>query len=219
FNDLSKSIFESLLRKESKSPLPEYYLGYYYYNKGLYSKAKNLWEKSIDKELNDELRLKLVEVFPKLQSRMIYEEGYELILKGRYDEGLEKLLFIKDEFSEWWSVFFFIGLGYRYKEDYNNAIYNLNRALELNEGNVDIMNELGICFTMIDENEKASEIYRKAIVIDPTNHELICNMGIVCFNKGQVDLARKFFNQSYELNPKDEITKQWIEHINKKFTI
>ncbi len=216
FNDLGRRIFEHLLKKESTSPLPEYYLGYYYYNKGIYSKAKYLWEISIDKELDEQLRIELAEIFPKLQSRMIYEDGYELILKGRYDEGLEKLLFIKDEFSEWWNVFFFIGLGYRFKEEYQSAIHYLNRALELSEENVDIMNELGICFTMTSEYEKASEIYRKAIVLDPTNHELICNMGIIYFNKGELDLARKFFNQAHDLNPEDEITKQWMEHIDKQ---
>ncbi|MEA3423734.1 MAG: tetratricopeptide repeat protein [Bacillota bacterium] len=216
FNDLARRIFEYLLKNESTSPLPEYYLGYYYYNKGMYSKAKYLWENSIDKELDEQLKIELVEIFPKLQSRMIYEDGYELILKGRYDEGLEKLLFIKDEFSEWWNVFFFIGLGYRFKEEYQSAIHYLNRALELSGDNVDIMNELGICFTMTSDYDKASEIYRRAIVLDPTKHELICNMGIVYFNKGQLDLARKFFNQAYDLNPEDEITKQWMEHIDKQ---
>ncbi len=216
FNGLAKRIFEYLLKKETTSPLPEYYLGYYYYNKGLYSKAKFLWDNSTAKDLDEQRKIELIEIFPKLQSRMIYEDGYELILKGRYDEGLEKLLFIKDEFSEWWNVFFFIGLGYRYKEEYQNAIHYLNRALELSADNVDILNELGICHTMISDYDKASEIYRKAIVLDPTNHELICNMGIVYFNKGELDLARKFFNQAYDLNPEDEITKQWIEHMAKQ---
>ncbi|MBN2259514.1 MAG: tetratricopeptide repeat protein [Clostridiales bacterium] len=215
FNNLSRRIFEYLLEKNVFSPLPEYYLGYFYYNKGMYSKAKSLWENSFDKGLEENQQLELIEIFPKLKSKIIYEEGYELILKERYDEGLEKLLSVKDEFSEWWNIYFFIGLGYRFKEDYRSAIHYFNRALEINDDNVDTMNEIGICYTMLGEYEKAIEIYSNSIVLNPENHETICNLGIVYYNKGDLKLASKFIQKAYEIAPDDEVTKIWIEYLNK----
>ena len=214
YNQLSHRIFNNLIKNESVNALPYYYMGYYYYNKSQYSMANKYWEESMALELDEIHRLDLIEVFPKLKLRMIYEDGYEMILKGRYDEGLEKLLSIKDEFSQWWNLFFFIGLGYRFKEEYSRAIHYFERALELNSSQVDIFNEIGICYTMMNENKEAIDIFVKALVIEPKNSEILCNIGISYYNIGNIEMANKFIEQSFELNPDDEITLQWLKHLN-----
>ena len=213
FNQFSYRLFKYMQKKETKEPMPYYYLGYYYYNLGHYSEAKKLWEESIDRDLDDVHKSDLIEVFPKLKSRLYYEEGYNLIFKGRYDEGLEKLLAIKDEFSEWWNLFFFIGLAYRFKEEYVRALYYYERALEIDPSQVDVFNEIGICHTLSNENDKAIAIFNKALAIKPDHHEILCNIGIAYYNLGNIEIAKEFVKRSYQIEPEDEITKQWMGHL------
>jgi hypothetical protein len=89
FNQLAYRIFRYMEKEDTILPMPYYYLGYHAYNKAMYSNAKKYWEISIEKGLSDTYKTDLIEIFPKLKSRMLYEEGYELIFKGRYQEGVE----------------------------------------------------------------------------------------------------------------------------------
>lgn len=216
---ISKIIFEKLMNSNEELPLPYYYMGYYYYNKGDYSKAKEFWEIAMDKGLPEEHRSDLVEIFHKLEGNLIYEKGYKLILNGRYDEGLEKLLSLKDEYDQWWNLYFFIGLGYRFKQEYDRALHYFEYALNLNSTNVDIMNEIGICHTLNGNNEIAIEVYNKALELKPENYEILCNLGIVYLNTGDDKTAEIYIKKAFELNPKDEVTAKWMQHIKSNKSI
>ncbi|OPL09273.1 MAG: hypothetical protein AVO33_07355 [delta proteobacterium ML8_F1] len=212
-SELAGEIFAGLIRQETVSPLPYYYLGFYYYNKGLYAKGKKAWEKSLEMGLPEAFDLELIALFPELKNKIQYEEGYELILKGRYEEGLEKLLPLKDLYDNWWNYLFFVGLGYRMMEDYPRAVHHFEKALALSPENTDILNELGICHTMEESFEQAAEVFHQAILLDSGNHEILCNMGILEFSKGNDALAMEFLQKAYSMDPTDEVTLQWMDYL------
>jgi len=216
---ISKIIFEKLINSNEEMALPYYYMGYYYYNKGEYSKGKEFWEIAIDKGLEDEYKAELVEIFHKLEGNLIYEEGYKLILNGRYDEGLEKLLSLKDEYDQWWNLYFFIGLGYRFKQEYDRALHYFEYALNLNSKNVDIMNEIGICHTMSGNNELAIEVYNKALELKLENNEILCNLGIAYLNSEDAKAGEFYIKKAFEINPKDEVTIRWMDYIKSNKSI
>jgi tetratricopeptide (TPR) repeat protein len=213
FLNLARDIFADLIREGTDSPLPYYYMGFYYYHTGAYAKAKKAWQKSLAMSLPEAFDSALIEIFPELENKIQYEEGYDLILKGRYQEGLEKLLPLKESYDDWWNYLFFIGLGYRMLEEYPKAIHYFERALALSPDNLDILNELGISFTMDRNFEEAGRVYHQALLLEPGNSEILCNMGILAYSKGNDALAMEFFEKARNINPADEITLQWIDHL------
>jgi tetratricopeptide (TPR) repeat protein len=213
YDSLSYRIFVYLKKQETQEALPYYYLGYHEYNKGRYSEAEKHWEKSMQCGLGESEQLALVEIQPQLKLRLVYEEGVDLIFKGRYTEGVEKLLSIRDEFSEWWNLMFFIGLGYRYQEEYQKAIYYFNRANEINPEQEDVLNELGISYTMMRENDHAILVFSRALTMNPDNHEILCNLGITYYNMGNMEQAKKVIKRAHKLSPEDEVTNQWVNHL------
>lgn len=213
FDRLAERLFMYLKKHEIPHPIPYFHLGYYAYNAGRYSEAQQLWEKSVELGLGEEERAALIEIHPQLQHRLTYESGVDLILKGRYLEGVEQLLSLREVLSEWWNLMFFIGLGYRYQEDYRKALYYLERALDLKPDGVDILNEIGICHTMTGEWDQAIMTYTHALSLAPENHEILCNMGIAHEQAGDRKTAVRYIRRAFEIQPEDPVTRQWMAYL------
>jgi tetratricopeptide (TPR) repeat protein len=181
-----------------------YQLGYHYYNQGQYIKAKLTWEQGLELNLDEESTMEIQEQLGKIQNKVQYEEGYNLVFQGKSEEGLEKLIPLVEEYPEWWNLLFIIGLAYKDMQDLGEAISYFEKILILKPQQVDTLMELGLCYSMIDM-EKTIEYFHKALDIkeDP---EILCNLGMAYLNNGDVDIARDYIEKAYELNPEDEIT-------------
>ena len=49
--------------------------------------------------------------------------------------------------------------------------------------------------------------------ISPENAELICNLGIVHYYKGDDKTARELFSRAYAISPDDEVVQMWLAQI------
>ena len=214
FLQKSFEIFTKLMEEGYDNPYVPYYLGFIDYNMGRFSKTYELWEVALEGEISDEAKQEILEVMPKLRNKLDYELGYEYILSGRFEDGIALLQPLLDEYSDWWNLLFFLGLGYRFMEEYDRALYYFGRAHDIEPHNTDILNEIGICYTMQGEFEGAVSVYENAITLNPKNAPLYCNKGIALYQLGREEEAIEMFKHSYELDPEDEITTQWIEYVN-----
>ena len=190
-----------------------YQLGIFFYNNENFKQAEKLWIKALSFELDYDIKEEIVTFLGKCRDRSTYETGYELVLNGRIDEGLELLKSIVEEHSEWWNLNFFIGLAYRFKEEHETALQYFLKVLTLNTGHIQTMNEIGICLLSLGDYNEALKYYKEALRLDPLNAEIICNKGIVLLNKGDVEDARAQFERAFELSPEDEVIQMWHEHI------
>lgn len=190
-----------------------YLLGYCQYALEKYPDADVSWKMALKCDVEKEIKEELIESLAKIDAHLKFEEGVDLILNERVTEGLELLLTLEDEHDDWWKLLFFIGLGMRFQELYEDAIGYFLKTLLLNSGDIQTMNELGLCYLALGDLEEAEKQYLSAHKLSPENAEIMCNLGIVYLNKGDLDEAQACFKEAKQLNPEDQVIDQWLQHI------
>ncbi len=214
FEEEAREVFEELVESYPDFPLSYYHLGFYYANKRLYKKASITWEKyldlSIDKNKEAEIMNSLSEISHKIQ----FEEGYNLVLDGRANEALDKLLPLEKKYPEWWNLQFFVGLAYRQLQNFEEGLKHFDKAYIIKPSQADILNEMGLCNISLGKNDEAIKYFKKALNIKENDAEILCNLGIAYMQNDELELAQEHINRSLKANPKDEITKAWLKKIN-----
>lgn len=213
---LAKYCFEKCLEIDAAFAFSHFSLGFLYYNEENFQIAEKHWLEALKIGLPDEMREEVVVGLGRVKDKAAYEKGYQLILSGRVDEGLEILKALEEDHDEWWNLIFFIGVGYRMLEQYEDALAYFLKVMSLNTGHIQTMNELGICLLSLGDYDEAEKYLKEAIRLSPQNAELICNLGIVYYNRGDDLTARSYFQTASELAPEDEVVQMWKDHINKK---
>jgi len=145
FLEEANRYFEKCIDYDDKFALAYYKLGFYYKRSQQYVKAELIWNKhqEIDDDALriDEIRNELIQLKPYVD----FENGYNLILKEKPQEGLDLLLPLVKEFGSWWNLLFFIGLAYRMLGQYDIAETYFENVLKLEIEQKDALNELGLC--------------------------------------------------------------------------
>ncbi|MBF4696010.1 tetratricopeptide repeat protein [Fusibacter ferrireducens] len=213
YEEQSAAYFKKTVEIDPTFGLGYYQLGIFFYNRENFKQAEKLWVKALSFELDQDVKEEIVTFLGKCRDRSTYETGYELVLNGRIDEGLELLKSIEEEHGDWWNLNFFIGLAYRFQEEHETALKYFLKVLTLNTGHIQTMNEIGICLLSLGDYDEALKYYKEALRLDPLNAEIICNRGIVFLNKGDIEEARRQFERAFELNPEDEVIQMWHAHI------
>nr|WP_252187763.1 tetratricopeptide repeat protein [Anaeromonas frigoriresistens] len=144
-----------------------------------------------------------------------YEQGYNLILTGKSQEGLEKLLPLTEDNGDWWNLLFIVGLGYRQLGNYNEAIRYFHKVLILKPNQVDALNEIGLCYANLGKFDEAISKFDKAIEMRPKEYQILCNRGMTYLQEGNIDKAETDIEKAFEMNPKDEITIACRKEIDK----
>ncbi|MBQ3423542.1 MAG: tetratricopeptide repeat protein [Romboutsia sp.] len=217
---MNKFLLEALDKLEKVIALDEsfalayYHLGYHYYNQGQYIKAKVIWEEAIKLGLDEDSIAEVQDNIGKMDFKVQYEEGYSLVFQGRNEEGLEKLLPLEAEHSDWWNLLFMIGLAYKNMGEIEEAKKYFERILILKPHQVDTMVELGLCEAASYNLDKAIEHFSTAAKIkeDP---EVLCNLGMAYLNNGELDEAIYYIERAYELDPQDEITVACLRELDR----
>lgn len=197
----------------SKNPLhaeSHYFLGYAYLNMGLYIKAKLVWEEylklmdekgvsSLTGEETKELKNSIDEIkerLMQLEEPVKIEEGYNLILSGKFEEGIRALKpYTESIFKEWWPLWYYLATAYRElgriaendllasgtgidigddsvtRAAYEEAIRYYKEVLRYNPSNRDAMGELADLYDKLG-NDEMSLKYKNKIDIVMNNAEM-----------------------------------------------
>ncbi len=205
---------ETIVDIESDFGLAYYQLGYHYYNQKQYVKTMITWEQALKCELDENSIMEIKNELKKIEGKVDYEEGYNLVLQGNAEEGLGKLLPLKDEYPDWWNLLFFIGLAYRQLGDINESINYFQKILILNPTQVDTIVEIGLCYAMTGNLEKSIEEFRKALDIKE-DYEVMCNLGMAYLETGNLDEAKFYIEKAFTLNPDDQVTITCLNELKK----
>ncbi len=83
-----------------------------------------------------------------------------------------------------------IGVGYLSENKIQQAFVEFQRAYELNPGNKEVLNAIGIIYLLyFDEHQKAVDFFQNAVKIDPDYSEGHNNLGFAREKLGQFDAA------------------------------
>lgn len=206
----SLTYFEKIILKDESYAPAYYYLGFLYSNKKMFEKAKDAWEKYVniseDFQTKDEIRVRLEHI----DDMVKYEVGYNLVLDGKYDDGLDMLLPLTQKDDEWWNLYFFIGLAYRRLENYEMAIDYYKKVLLLKPSQADANNELGLCYTYIGDFEKAEKYLKKAVRLSENDPEILSNLAVVYMNMEMYEKAQDLLELALQIDPNDNIALAWM---------
>lgn len=219
FRNASSALFKRILDIDSSFILAYYHIGFHLVNAKEYQEAKKIWIEALKGDLDEEKRFEIVTVLRNIDDEVEFEKGYNLIVNQRVDEGMEILKTLEVEHNDWWKLTFFLGLGHRMREEYDDAIKYFTKTLTLNTGHIETMNEIAVSFMAIGKYEKALIHLKEATRLKNGDPELLCNIGIVYLNLNDPEMAYDMVIKAQKINPDDEIVNAWVDHIEKKLNL
>ena len=93
------------------------------------------------------------------------------------------------------------GLAYYYKGDFDRAIEDFNKALELDPNYIGAHYNRGLAYYYKGDFDRAIEDFNKALELDPNYIGTYYNRGLAYYYKGDFDRAIEDFNKALELDP------------------
>ena len=116
------------------------------------------------------------------------------------------------------SYYYNRGNTYSNLKDYEKAVNDYNRAIELNPNNASYYNNRGIGYYSLKDYEKAINDYSRAIELNPNNASYYNNRGIGYYSLKDYEKAIKNCNKAIKLDPNNNSikeTKNLILKLNK----
>ncbi len=205
---------EKILDIDDEYAMAYYQLGFHYLNQNQFIKSKLSWEKALELGVDGETDAEIRKLLEQNYHKALYEEGYNLVLNGKAEEGIEILKDLEAQFPDWWNLLFMIGLGYRSLGMINEAIKYYEKILISRPTQVDTLVELGLVYAQTGDMKKAIEYFDKAARIKE-NPEILCNLGMAYLEVGDIDNASYYIERAYELDPNDEITQACLRELRK----
>lgn len=149
-----------------------YYLGYAYLNMGLYVKAKLTWEQFLEKSDNEEDNGEIQERLRQLEHPVQIERGYNAVLSGRYEEGIQRMEpYLKSRFKEWWPMSYYLGIAYLRTDHFEDAAESFKRVLAIHPSHVESMEELADIYAQRNDRENESKYRKKADLLRSGGHK------------------------------------------------
>ncbi len=159
--------FELITQIHPKFAHAWYYLGYMYLNMGLYAKAKLAWDEFIKKSKNNKDRSEIKLRIKQIHDPLIVEEGYNSVLSGRWEKGIELLEpYIETSYIDWWPLSYYLGVAYVSTGRTKDAISMFDRVMRLNPTHVETMEELAAIYEGSRNREKAKKYRDKAALVN-----------------------------------------------------
>lgn len=187
-------------------------LSHIYYNEKEYDKALISLSEFISKggKLNDEDEI----LKQNLEVNKRYEKAKELIYEEP-EEALEILLPLSTEYEDNPLIKLHIGVCYRLTSNNIFAINYLEEALKLDNSIVDIFNELGLNYAIIEDFTTSVMFFEKAFIATKSV-EIGTNLILSYLNSGETEKAKNTLEEVKELDNdnEDEILKDIEKLLN-----
>ena len=166
FKAESLEAFEIATLKNPQLAEAFYFLGYGYVNLGLYIKAKLTWEDFMKLSADEELKKEIAQRLEQLEQPVEIEKGYNLVLAGKYEEGIEALsVYTEGQYADWWPLWYYLGAAYAALERDDEAVASFLQVLRFSPSNAEAMEELVKLYEKLVDEEKAAKYRTKLEIV------------------------------------------------------
>ncbi len=133
--------------------------------------------------------------------------GRARLIREKYEEALpiyDALIasMSEDEIKANPEPLYFRGICYERTKQWDKAVTDFKKVLEINPDSADALNYLG--YTWVDRNEnlnEAFEMIRKAVKLEPRSGAIVDSLGWAHYKLGQYSEAREHLERAVELSP------------------
>ena len=94
-----------------------------------------------------------------------------------------------------------LGLRYQKEGEYEKAIEQFEKALELQPNYAAALNNLGICYGNLDRLEEAERSFKRTIEIKPKDIFAMNNLAVICLRTRRLNEARQYAQKALEIEP------------------
>ncbi len=119
-----------------------------------------------------------------------------------YDEVIEKATLLYQDNKTLPIIPNLIGASFAGKNNHKNAINFYNKALDLDQKNTEILNNIGKSQIAIKLYKDAIITFKKSLDIDNNNYDTFFNLGLIYFNIRDFEKSLKYYFDSIKLNKK-----------------
>jgi len=140
-----------------------------------------------------------------------FREAYDLINGGENEHGLLKIREYIERRPKIWNGWFLLGWALRKQGRFRDGLEAFKKALELGGGGGDLKNEMAICLMELGDFKAAKKELEQALRETSNDIKIISNLGVLALKTGDRDKAASYFRTVLELDPEDEIAKQFFE--------
>ncbi len=172
---------------------PEFALAHYYLA-GAYAYLGNTEEMD-----------QATENFKKYGKKLKGKEGLfieALLIRNEDPEKYHKILLeLAEKYPKWKRVYFELALYHEQKNELDEAIALLNKALELDPNYGYALNQLAYEHSYKNEYDKALEYFRRYASVSPGDANPFDSMGETYFRMGKLDEAIDKFKEALEVKP------------------
>ena len=96
------------------------------------------------------------------------------------------------------------------KADYEKAIDAFKRLLETDKNNPNILNNIGLCYMKLSDDEKASEYFIKALSFNPKAVQTYINLSDVYYRNNNIIEGINLLENGVTLMPKEIALKHYL---------
>ena len=166
FKAESLEAFEIATLKNPQLAEAFYFLGYGYVNLGLYIKAKLTWEDFMKLSADEELKKEIAQRLEQLEQPVEIEKGYNMVLAGKYEEGIEALsVYTEGQYADWWPLWYYLGAAYAALERDDEAVASFLQVLRFSPSNAEAMKELVKLYEKLGDEEKVAKYRTKLEIV------------------------------------------------------
>lgn len=145
------------------------------------------------------------ENFKKFGKKLKGKEGLfidALLVRGKDQEKYHELLLeLAEKYPKWKRVYFELAVFHELKDEYDEAIAYLNKALELDPNYGYALNQLAYEYSYKNDYDKALEYFRRYASVSPGDANPFDSMGETYFRMGKLDEAIEKFKEALEVKP------------------
>ena len=97
----------------------------------------------------------------------------------------------------------------------NEALNNFSEALDIHPHHIHVLNNLGTCYEVLGDHERAVVYYKEALRLSPVFEEAIINLGAVYFNMGEYNEAYYTLMRAEEVRDNLKL-QRYLERVKDK---
>ena len=128
------------------------------------------------------------------------EKAYKLMFEDhKFVDGLAILLELIETEEVDWNVYYLLGQGYRFINDFEGSIKFLSKAIDLNSDDAPVFHALGIAYQLNGDYSVAIDKFKKALNLDPTYSLSINSIGLTYRKMGEFDNAMRYYSKAQNL--------------------
>ena len=131
--------------------------------------------------------------------------GRSLYLLGRHKQAIELFNECLELDAKDWETYFYKGLSYRYMRQFDDAIKVFTQSNQLYP-NENTFLELGKVYQLVQNYQKALEVYEEGLNTYPENPELLTTIGQLYIRIGQNNQAFQYLGNSLSYDQKNNKT-------------